>query len=97
MVDTDIVFTPEDVEKLLAHNVSVTSGVYVDAHRKLVTKGAGFQVIRRALLETIGKDWFDHIDGLSEDMSFRRRAGSENVCVDSTVRVGHVKSLVLMP
>ena len=93
MVDTDIVFTPDDVDRLLAVDAAVALGVYLNANGVLVVNGAGFMAIDRSVLE--GREgWFDHEPGLGEDISFLRRV---EYVVDESIRVGHVKPVVLRP
>lgn len=92
MVDTDIVFTPGDVEALVAHTEDVVCGVYMQSDGLLVVDGAGFMLARRSVYERLGAGCFDNVDGLGEDKSFLSRT---EFVTDESIRVGHVKSVVL--
>lgn len=104
MVDPDIIFGPEDVDRLLEHPEPIVSGVYVDSEADLVTEGCGFLRIDRIVLEELGTRCFDPLptsDGLmtGEDVAFRRRAADAGfqIAVDREIRVGHVKQVMLWP
>lgn len=151
MVDTDMTFAPDLVEKMLAtaaaENAKVVSSIAV-ARRGLQlvpnafslrfaedgtptgcqpipyipagpcevdAAGAACMLIHRSVLEAVGKkfggSWFAfkefrHVDGkgmetffdAGEDIVFclRARAVGEPIVVDPSVRLGHVKSQVLV-
>lgn len=71
VVDTDILFTPEDVDKLLAHDEPVVSGVYPTYHgesdvpnaldAEVIADGCGFMKIDRVVLEAMMPHPFDPV------------------------------------
>jgi len=107
MVDTDILFTPEDVDALLDHEEPVVSGVYGTTSSwsgdvTLVVDGCGFVSIGREVIEALEPRPFLPIptaegDLTGEDVGFRIRAQQAgfSICIDTEVRVQHVKSIIL--
>jgi hypothetical protein len=101
MVDSDIVFTLDDVDAILAHDEPVVSGVY-QGPEGVVEQGCGFLLIHRKVLEELKPFPFNPIkleDGVvsGEDVGFRfhaRKAGYEAV-IDHSIAVGHIKPQVL--
>lgn len=101
MVDTDIIFTPRDVDDLLEYDAPVVYGRYAADNGRRILRGCGFVAIRREVLEAFDR-WFDYMpyEGvvLGEDESFYQRvvdAGFEPVYADVTV--GHEKPRVIRP
>ena len=102
MVDSDIEFSGEDVDTIMAHDEPVVSGVYPQANGEVITDGCGFLRIDRRVLEAIGPMPFNPIktqDGLvsGEDVGFRFHAQQAGypVVVDHSISLGHVKPRVL--
>lgn len=54
--------------------------------------GSGFILVKSDVYRKIGKDYYTHIDNVSEDFSFCERAlqNGFDVWCDSTIKVGHV-------
>lgn len=104
MVDPDIIFGPREIEALLEHPEPIVSGIYVDSEGDLVTEGCGFLRIDRVVFETLGAHCFDPVlapGGVvsGEDVAFRKRAAEAgfDIAVDRSIRVGHVKDVMLWP
>ena len=104
IVDTDMVFGPREIEALLEHPEPVASGVYVDSEGDLVTEGCGFLKVDRVVFEALGPYPFDPMataDGgfTGEDVAFRRRVRDAgfDIAVDHSIRLGHVKQVMLWP
>ncbi len=102
MVDADIVFTLDDLDRLLAHDEPIVSGIYGDATGEIVTLGCGFMSITKDVLERMLPFPFNPVktqDGRvsGEDVGFRVHAkehGYETV-VDFDISVGHVKTQIV--
>ena len=102
MVDSDIEFSVEDVEAIMAHPEPVVSGVYPDNKGEVVTQGCGFLRIDRKVLVALGPHPFNPIltqDDVvtGEDVGFRyhaQQAGFPCV-VDHSIAVGHLKPRVM--
>lgn len=102
MVDTDIAFTMDDLDALLAHKEPIVSGVYPAADGRVISDGCGFMVIDREVLDRLMPYPFNPVkfeDGRisGEDVGFRvhaRQAGYE-VVVDPTISVQHLKHTLL--
>ncbi len=102
MVDSDIEFTPDDVDAILAHPEPVVTGVYPDNHGEAVTDGCGFLRIDRHVVEALMPFPFNPIkveDGRvsGEDVGFRyhARAAGFEVVVDHDISLGHLKPRVM--
>ena len=106
-VDSDLVFTSEQVDALYAKNAPLVNGVYASSSGVIQIEGAGFMLVAREVFETIGERWFDHISVVEaragedtlygEDTSFFRRAqdaGFTPVHAEE-IRVGHQKVVTL--
>lgn len=68
--------------------------------QKCDATGAAFLLIHRSVLEKIGENWFSHHptqDTQSEDWAFCRRLKDNDVplFVDTTVKIGHQKDVIL--
>jgi len=139
-IDSDIVFKPEDVFKILESPHDVTAGLYMmeDLQHFAVVRewnedmfvkngtfkflrpddiegaaqyipveyaGMGWMAIRKGVVEDLKYPWFwsdlqkigDLVDMSSEDVAFCRAlsATGHQVHVDTTVRVGHQKLMLI--
>ncbi len=102
MVDSDIEFSGDDVDAIMAHDEPIVSGVYPQPNGDIITDGCGFLRIDRTVLEAMGPHPFNPIKThenlvTGEDVGFRfhaRQAGYE-VAVDHSISLGHVKTRVL--
>lgn len=102
MVDSDIEFTGDDVDRIMAHDAPVVSGVYPKADGELITDGCGFLRIDRKVIEALMPYPFNPIktqtgEITGEDVGFRFHAQQAGypVVVDHSISVGHVKPQVL--
>jgi hypothetical protein len=96
-LDTDILFTPEDVDALYAAHADVALGTYPNDNGGPVLGGAGFVLIRRRVFTKLGREAYHVPDfGVSEDIAFLRNAQAAGFSIrDKVVKVGHVKQTVL--
>jgi len=107
MVDTDIIFEPEHVDALLAHDRPIVSGVYPSTASwspaaEIILEGCGFMAVKKEVFEAVGEYPFAPIimkDGHAsgEDVGFRVKArlAGYDTYVDDDIRVGHIKSIHL--
>ncbi len=102
MVDTDIEFTGDDVDAIMAHEDPVVSGIYPKQNGDVVSDGCGFLRIDRFVIEKLMPYPFNPIrldNGVvtGEDVGFRYHAHEAGypTTVDWNIRVGHVKPQVL--
>lgn len=102
MVDTDIIFTLEQLDALLAHDERVVSGIYASQIGEVVAHGCGFMLIHRSVFEELAPYPFNPIktaEGLvsGEDIGFRVHCKERGipVVVDSDIKVGHLKPQVM--
>ena len=107
MVDTDILFTPEDVDAILSHEEPVVSGIYGSTNSwsnsvRVVADGCGFLLVNKEVFEALFPYPFLPVrlqdgDISGEDVGFRARAQLAGfaACIDTEIRVQHVKSIIL--
>lgn len=109
MVDSDIEFTTDDIDKALAHDAPIVSGIYPKTQMdtgaegmEIVEDGCGFLLVRRDVYERLGEFPFNPIkiqtgEVTGEDVGFRYHAGEAgfDIIVDPAISLGHLKSQVL--
>ena len=93
MIDTDIVWTPDQLEQLLACPADIAIASYPDSNGKRVTEGMGFTAIRRDVFNYMDEYPFSYIADehghMGEDVSFlyrARQAGRSIEVLDFTVK-----------
>lgn len=106
MLDTDMVFDASHVQAIVARaeeGHDVVSGLYYEPNGNPVVGGAGFLLATRYAFETLGEDWFNHLDRpdaphgeerqWAEDKAFFVRADNAGlkIMVDPDIRIGHLK------
>lgn len=102
MLDSDIVFSVDDIHRLLEHDADIVSGVYASSGGKMMQIGAGFMAIRRHVLAAMMPHPWNPVElegGVisGEDVGFIMNAKTKGfeVLSDQNLVVGHAKTQIL--
>ncbi len=95
MIDTDLVFPADGINRLSALQADIAYGQYHRknrSYREMLADCTGFMLINLESIKNIQRPWFRAEDGVGEDVYFCRkaRAAGLNVVCDERIEIGHI-------